>query len=463
MIELLGLLQDSVWGMPVILLVVGTGLYLTILLRGLQFRQLFRALKLALFQRDEPDAAGDISHFQALMTALGTTVGTANVVGVVVALTAGGPGALFWMWVAGFVGMATKYSEAVLGVRFRETDSRGEKTGGPMYYLENGIRWGRLGRGLAVTFALFASIAAFGFGNGVQSQAIAQAVSNVTGFPMFGVGVVTAVLAGVVIFGGIKSIGRFAGVVIPIMLLVYVGVAMWIVFQHADAVPAAFGAIFEGAFSGRAAGGGIAGYTIGQALRSGLTQGVLSSESGFGTGGIPAAAARTHEPVRQALISMTQTFVDTIVVCTLIDTIVVCTLTGLVLLTTGAWMSGADGVSVAQLAFSSSLPGSSGSWFIAITLSCFAFSTILGWAYYGERNLQYLAGPRVVIPYRLAFVLVIAAASTAELDVMWRASELMNIMMAFPNLIGLTLLSGIVVRETRTYLNRPANQPSKRR
>ncbi len=454
MIELLGLLQDSVWGMPVILLVVGTGLYLTILLRGLQFRQLFRALKLALFQRDEPDAAGDISHFQALMTALGTTVGTANVVGVVVALTAGGPGALFWMWVAGFVGMATKYSEAVLGVRFRETDSRGEKTGGPMYYLENGIRWGRLGRGLAVTFALFASIAAFGFGNGVQSQAIAQAVSNVTGFPMFGVGVVTAVLAGVVIFGGIKSIGRFAGVVIPIMLLVYVGVAMWIVFQHADAVPAAFGAIFEGAFSGRAAGGGIAGYTIGQALRSGLTQGVLSSESGFGTGGIPAAAARTHEPVRQALISMTQTFVDTIVVCTL---------TGLVLLTTGAWMSGADGVSVAQLAFSSSLPGSSGSWFIAITLSCFAFSTILGWAYYGERNLQYLAGPRVVIPYRLAFVLVIAAASTAELDLMWRASELMNIMMAFPNLIGLALLSGIVVRETRTYFNRATNQPSKRR
>jgi AGCS family alanine or glycine:cation symporter len=226
------------------------------------------------------------------------------------------------------------------------------------------------------------------------------------------------------------------------------------VFQHADAVPAAFGAIFEGAFSGRAAGGGIAGYTIGQALRGGLTQGVLSSESGFGTGGIPAAAARTHEPVRQALISMTQTFIDTIIVCTL---------TGLVLLTTGAWMSGADGASVAQLAFAASLPGSTGSWFIAVTLSCFAFSTILGWAYYGERNLQYLAGPRVVIPYRLAFVLVIAAASTAELDSLWKASELMNIMMAFPNLIGLTLLSGIVVRETRTYFNRPTNQPSKRR
>ena len=454
MIELLGFLHDAVRGMPVILLVAGTGLYLTILLRGLQFRRLFHALKLALFQRDEPDAAGDITHFQALMTALGTTVGTANIVGVATALTAGGPGALFWMWVAGFVGMATKYSEAVLGVRFRETDSRGEKSGGPMYYLENGIRWGRLGRGLAVTFALFASMAAFGIGNGVQSQAIAEAVSNVTGFPLFGVGVVTAALAGVVIFGGIKSIGRFAGVVIPVMLVAYVGVAMWIVFQNADAVPAAFGAVFEGAFSSRAAGGGIAGYTIGQALRSGLAQGVLSSESGFGTGGIPAAAARTHEPVRQAMISMTQTFIDTIVVCTL---------TGLVLLTTGAWMSGADGASVAQLAFSSSLPGNSGSWFLAISLSCFAFSTILGWAYYGERNLQYLAGPRVVVPYRLAFVLVIAAASTAQLDAVWMASELMNIMMAFPNLIGLALLSGIVVRETRTYFNRPTNQPSKRR
>ncbi len=452
--ELLGFLHDAVSGTPVILLVTGTGLYLTILLRGLQFRRLFHSLRLALFQRDEPDAVGDISHFQALMTALGTTVGTANIVGVATALTAGGPGALFWMWVAGFVGMATKYSEAVLGVRFRETDSRGEKCGGPMYYLENGIRWGRLGRGLAVTFALFASMAAFGIGNGIQSQAIAEAVSNVTGFPVLGIGIVTAVLAGIVIFGGIKSIGRFAGLVIPVMLVAYVGVAAWIVLQHAEAVPAAFGAVFEGAFNGRAAGGGIAGYTIGQALRSGLTRGVFSSESGFGTGGIPAAAARTHEPVRQALISMTQTFIDTIVVCTL---------TGLVLLTTGAWMSGADGASVAQLAFSTSLPGSFGSWFVAVSLSCFAFSTILGWAYYGERNLQYLAGSRVVVPYRLAFVLVIAAASTVELDAVWMISEIMSVMMAFPNLIGLLLLSGIVVRETRIYFNRPANQPSKRR
>lgn len=454
MIELLEFLHDVIQGMPVILLVACTGLYLTILLRGLQFRRLIHSLTLALFQRDEPDAAGDISHFQALMTALGTTVGTASIVGVATALTAGGPGALFWMWIAGFVGMATKYSEAILGVRFRETDRKGEKCGGPMYYLENGIRWGRLGRGLGVAFALFASIAAFGMGNGVQSQAIAEAVSNVTGLPAFGVGVATAFLAGVVIFGGIKSIGRVAGLMIPVLLVAYVAVAVWIVSQHAGEVPAAFAAIFEGAFNGRAAGGGVAGYTIGQALRSGMTRGVLSSEAGLGTGGIAAAAARTHEPVRQALISMTQTFIGTIVICTL---------TGLVLLTTGAWTSGADGASLAQLAFSTSLPGTTGSWFVAVSLSCFAFSTILGWAYYGERNLQYLAGPRVVIPYRMTFILVIAAASTAELDAIWMISEFMNVLMAFPNLIGLVLLSGIVVRETRTYFNRPNDQPSKRR
>ncbi len=454
MIVVLEFLRAVIREIPLTLMLAGTGLYLTILLRGLQFRRLIHALALVLFQRDEADAAGDISHFQALMTALAGTVGTANIVGVAMALTAGGPGALFWMWVAGFVGMATKYSEALLGVRFRETDRRGEKSGGPMYYLENGIRWGRLGRVLAVAFALFASIAAFGVGNGIQSQAIAEAVSNVSGLPKFSVGIVTAVLAGVVIFGGIKSIGRFAGLAIPVMLIGYAGVAVWVILQHADAVPAAFQAIFDGAFNGRAAGGGVAGYTIGQALRYGMARGVLSSESGLGTGGIAAAAARTHEPVRQALISMTQTFIDTIVLCTL---------TGLVLLTTGAWTSGAEGAELAQLAFSSSLPGTAGSWFIAVSLTCFAFSTIVGWAYYGERSLQFLIGARAIVPYRLAFVAVIAVASTVELDVVWMVSELMNVMMAFPNLIGLMLLSGIVVRETRSYFSRTAGQPSNRR
>ncbi|MDH3298163.1 MAG: sodium:alanine symporter family protein [Gemmatimonadota bacterium] len=452
--EVLGSLRGAVWGTPLILLLAGTGLYLTILLRGLQFRRLPHALSLALFQRDEPSGAGDISHFQALMTALGATVGTANIVGVAVALTAGGPGALFWMWVAGFVGMVTKYSEAVLGVRFRETDPRGEQCGGPMYYLENGVRWGRLGRSLGLVFALFAAIAAFGVGNGLQSQAIAEAVSNVIGLPRLGVGIVTAVVAGAVILGGIRSIGRFAGAVIPVMLVGYIGVAVWVLIQHADAVPGAFGAIFEGAFRGTAAGGGVAGYTIGQALRGGFARGLVSSESGLGTGGIAAAAARTREPVRQALISMTQTFIDTIVVCTL---------TGLVLLTSGVWTSGAEGATLAQLAFSTSLPGSVGNWFIAISLTCFAFTTILGWAYYGERNIQYLAGSRAVVPYRLAFLAAIVLSSTVQWDVAWMVSEVMYVLMAFPNLIGLVVLSGIVVRETRSYFNRSPGQPSKRR
>lgn len=453
MIEVLGFLRDAVWGMPLVLLLAGTGLYLTILLRGLQLRRLGHALTQAIFHRDEPGATGDISHFQSLMTALGATVGPASVVGVAVAMTAGGPGALFWMWVAGLFCMATKYSEAVLGVRFRETDRKGEKCGGPMYYLENGVRWGRLGRGLALAFALFASIAAFGVGNGIPSQAIAEAVGNVSGLPVLGVGFLTAAATGAVILGGIKSIGRFAGAVVPVLLISYVGVAVWVVLQSLNALPGAFEAIFSGAFSGRAAGGGAVGYTIGQALRSGLARGFVSSEAGLGTGGIAAAAARTEEPVRQALISMTQTFFDTVVLSTL---------TGLVLLTSGALATGAEGATLAQSAFTSALPGNSGSWFIAVSLSCFAFTTILGWAYYGERSLQYLAGTRVVVPYRITFLAVIVLSSTATSDTVWTASEVMNALMAVPNVVGLVLLSGIVVRETRAYLQR-LDQPANRR
>ena len=303
-------------------------------------------------------------------------------------------------------------------------------------------------------FALFASLAAFGIGNGVQSQAIAEAVSNVTGLPRLGVGAITAVLAGAVILGGIKSIGRFAGAVVPVMLLAYAAGAAWVLIRHSGALPAAFSAIFDGAFSGQAAGGGVAGYTVGQALRSGVARGLVSSEAGLGTGGIAAAAARTREPVRQALISMTQTFADTIIVCTL---------TGLVLLTTGVLSTQADGATLTQLAYSSALPGRLGSWFVAASLACFAFSTILGWAYYGERNIQHLAGPRAVVPYRLAFVVMIIVASTARLDVVWMVSEVLNALMAFPNLIGLVLLSGIVVRETRAYFGKSVDQPSKRR
>jgi len=438
-------LRDAVWGMPLIILLVGTGLYLTLLLRGLQFRQLSHSLYLAFVKRREEGADGDISHFQALMTALAATVGTGNIVGVATAISAGGPGALFWMWVTGLVGMATKYSEAVLGVRFRETDARGEKSGGPAYYLENGIRWGRLGRVLAVTFALFATIAAFGIGNGVQSNSVAEAVSNATGFSRLTVGLATAFLVAVVILGGVRSIGRFTGVFVPFMILLYLGAAGLILWLNRESVPGAIRLVFDHAFSGQAAAGGAVGFTVAQAVRNGVSRGVFSNESGLGTGAIAAAAAQTREPVRQALISMTQTFIDTIVVCTF---------TGLAILSTGAWEEGLDGATLTQHAFSTGLPGAWGHSLVALCLSFFAYSTILGWSYYGERNLQYLVGSRSVVPYRLMFVVVTALAAVANLDLVWMVSDVMNGLMAVPNLIGLLLLSGLVVRETRSYFSR---------
>jgi len=434
-----------VWGVPLIVLLVGTSVYLTLLLRGLQFRKLWHALYLAFFTRKEEGADGDISHFQALMTALAATVGTGNIVGVATAISTGGPGALFWMWISGLVGMATKYSEAVLGVRFRETDARGEKSGGPMYYLENGIRWGKLGHVLATAFALFAAIAAFGIGNGVQSHSIAEAVSNVTGLSRLTIGLATAFLVATVILGGVKSIGRFTGVFVPLMILTYMGAATVILVLNFDRVPDAFRLVFEHAFSGRAAAGGAVGYTISQAIRSGISRGVFSNESGLGTGAIAAAAAQTREPVRQALVSMTQTFIDTLVVCTF---------TGIVILSTGVWETGLGGASLTQQAFSTGLPGEWGHRVVAVCLSFFAFSTILGWSYYGERNLQYLVGAKAIVPYRLLFVAVTAVAAVAELDIVWAVSDVMNGLMAFPNLIGLLLLSGLVLRETRSYFDR---------
>ncbi|MFQ5690481.1 MAG: alanine/glycine:cation symporter family protein [Gemmatimonadota bacterium] len=443
--QVLGQVSSVAWGLPLILLLVGTGLYLTLLLRGLQFRQLSHSLWLALIKRREEGAEGDISHFQALMTALAATVGTGNIVGVATAIGSGGPGALFWMWVTGLVGMATKYSEAVLGVRFRETDARGEKAGGPMYYLEHGIQWRRLGKVLAVAFALFASIAAFGIGNGVQSQAVADALNQSFGIPHAVSGIVIAALAAAVILGGIKSIGRFTGVFVPIMIVLYMAGAGMVILLNIDRVPDAFRQVLQGAFTPVAVGGGALGYSVMQAMRFGVARGIFSNESGLGTGGIAAAAAQTREPVRQALVSMTQTFIDTIVVCSF---------TGIAILSTGAWLAEADGANMTQLAFHTGLPGEFGGWIVAVGLSLFAFSTMLGWSYYGERNLEYLLGERAVVPYRLLFVLVIAVGATVKLDVVWSLSDIMNALMAFPNLIGLLLLSGIVWRETRSYFGR---------
>ncbi|NNM32569.1 MAG: alanine:cation symporter family protein, partial [Gemmatimonadetes bacterium] len=392
---------------------------------------------------------GDISHFQALMTALAATVGTGNIVGVATAIAAGGPGALFWMWVTGLVGMATKYSEALLSVHFRTVDERGEQIGGPMYYLERGVG-GPVGKVLGVAFALFASVAAFGIGNMVQSQAVSDAISNSAqtfGFSIHPgvVGFVVAVLAALVILGGIKSIGKFTGTFVPLMIVLYMGGASVILILNYQGIPDALALVFQSAFSGTAATGGFLGAGVAAAIRFGVARGIFSNESGLGSAGIAAAAAQTREPVRQALVSMTQTFIDTLVVCSF---------TGLAIISTGAWSQGLDGAGMTQAAFRTGLPGEWGGLIVAVSLTLFAFSTMLGWAYYGEKSLEYLAGVKAVTPYRLVFVTAIFVGSLGTIDFVWLLSDILNGLMALPNLIGLILLAGVIVKETRSYFQR---------
>ncbi len=444
--ELINSISGFIWGPYVLIpLLLLTGFYLTLRLRGLQFVQLWHSLYLALIVRKEADAEGDISHFQALMTALAATVGTGNIVGVATAIALGGPGALFWMWMTGLVGMATKYSEAVLSVRYRITDERGEQAGGPMYYLSRGIKNQALGKTLGFLFAFFAAFAAFGIGNMVQSHSLADAIKFSFGVPMWITGAVVAVLAGAVIIGGIKSIGRFTGVFVPVMIVAYMIGSGIIIAINWEGVPEAFRLIFTNAFSGTAATGGFVGATLAAGIRFGVARGIFSNESGLGSAGIAAAAAQTREPVRQALVSMTQTFIDTIVVCTF---------TGVAIICTGAWMSGENGAPLTQLAFRTGLPGNYGGWIVTISLALFSFSTILGWSYYGEKCCEYLLGARSVMPYRILFVIATFVGSAVTLEFVWGISDVMNGLMAIPNLIGLLLLSGVIARETRSYLER---------
>lgn len=455
--DILRQIQSQVWGPVLAALLVLAGVNFTILLRGVPLRKLGRALWLALVTRDEAHGEGDISHYRALTTALSASVGTGNIVGVGAALAAGGPGALLWMWVAGLVAMSTRYAEAVLAVRFRETDQRGEKSGGPMYYLEHGLGGGKLGRGLAVAFAVLGVAAALGIGSGVPAHAVADAVNGAFGTPRWLVAIVTAAAAGAVILGGIRSIGRVTGVFVPVMLLGYaagVGALLWV---QRERLPEALRLVVDTAFGVRAAAGGALGATILETVRAGASRAVFSSEAGLGTGAIAAAAARTREPVRQALVATTGTFIGTLLVPTL---------TGLAVLVTGVWTAGGEGVGVATAAFEAGLPGRGGSLVVAGGLALFAFSSILGWAYYGERSLVYLAGDRVVRGYRLGLMTLVGVSGLVEMDLVWRVSDVLHGLMALPNLLGLALLAGIVRRETRSWLGRGEarveDQPRKR-
>jgi AGCS family alanine or glycine:cation symporter len=438
-------LSDFIWGPYLLIpLLLATGLFLTLRLRGVQFRELGHSLWLAFVVRREQGAEGDISHFQALMTALAATVGTGNIVGVATAIALGGPGAVFWMWMTGLVGMATKYAEALLSVRYRITDARGEQAGGPMYYLSRGIP-SRFGRVLGWLFAFFASVAAFGIGNMVQSNSVADALNTSFGIPLWVSGLVIAVLTGAVILGGIKSIGRFTELFVPVMIAAYMIGSGAVIALHIDRVPDAFRLIFSEAFSGTAAVGGFAGATLAAGIRYGVARGIFSNESGLGSAGIAAAAAQTRQPVVQALVSMTQTFIDTLVVCTF---------TAVAILSTGAWTLGLNGAALTQRAFRDGLPGNWGGWIVSISLAMFAYSTILGWSYYGEKSIEYILGVRAVLPYRVLFVVASFFGAIHSLDFVWTLSDVMNGLMALPNLIGLLMLSGVLATETREYLER---------
>ncbi len=436
---IVGKIGAFAWGPPMLILLVGTGFWLTINLRGLQFTKLGHALYLALVKRKEDtDEPGDITHFQALMTALAATVGTGNIAGVATAIAIGGPGALFWMWITGLVGMATKYAEAILAVKYREVDENGEMCGGPMYYISKGLNMPWLG----TMFAIFASVAAFGIGNMVQANSVADAVEATFHVPFWATGAVLMGLSAIVILGGIKSIAKVTSLLVPVMVVFYVIAACYIILSNIAEVPAALAFIVKQAFNPTAAVGGFAGATIMMAIRFGVARGVFSNESGLGRAPIAAAAAQTKSPTTQALVSMTQTFIDTIIVCTM---------TGLVLILTGAWSNGQTGAELTTTAFNAGMPG--GGYIVTIGIILFAYSTILGWCYYGEKSMEFLFGVKSVLPYRIVFVCFVGVGAVAKLSLVWNISDTLNGLMAIPNLIGLILLTPVVVSETKKYFN----------
>ncbi len=432
-------INDIVWGPPMLILLVGTGVLLTFRLKALQFSNLIYAHKM-IFKKNE-DSEGDITNYQALTTALAATIGTGNIAGVATAIAAGGPGAVFWMWVTGLVGMATKYAEAVLAVKYRVKDKRGEMAGGPMYYIEKGLgmKW------LAVLFAFFGAVAAFGIGNMVQANSVADAIYTTFGVSHWITGLLLVIFTAVVLLGGIKSIGKVTALLVPIMAVFYVLGGSVVIIKNAALVPAAFASIFSDAFTGNAVAGG----ALGTVIRYGVARGVFSNEAGLGSAPIAAAAAKTDHPVRQALASMTQTFIDTLVVCSF---------TALAILTSGlvgtinpATGEAYTGAALTTTAFNNTLPGVGG-LIVAVGIIFFAYSTILGWSYYGEKCLEYLVGEKGVIFYRVAFVLFIMVGALSGLQFIWDLADTMNGLMALPNLIGLVGLSGIVVKETKDYM-----------
>jgi AGCS family alanine or glycine:cation symporter len=436
--------RSIVWGPPLLILLLGTGIYLTFLLRGIQFRELRRAFSL-MFKGGSSKSEGDISSFQALMTGLAGAIGTGNIAGIATAVTVGGFGALFWMWVITLLGMATSYAEALLAVKYRKVSDTGEISGGGMQTMERGLgaKW------LAISFALFGSIAAFGIGSTVQSNSVGDALRSFYGIDPFWTGLVMMLITGFVVLGGIQSIGRVSGILVPFMALFYVVAGIIILIIKAAYIPEALSMIITSAFTGQAATGGFLGSTMLMAMQMGISRGVFSNESGLGSATFASSAAKTNQPVEQALLTMTGTFLSTMVVCTI---------TGLVLAVTDVQgLLGPDGralngAPMAIVAFNSVLTG--GKEIVLIGLALFAYSTVLAWAYYGEKCIEYLVGSRWIFPYRVIYTLLVLPGAILPLELIWAFADAANGLMALPNLVSILFLSQVVVAETNKYFSR---------
>ncbi|WP_325175915.1 alanine/glycine:cation symporter family protein [Paenibacillus profundus] len=434
----LGSVNRFVWGPPLLILLVGTGIIFTFRLGLLQVIRLPLALKLVFKAKNEGE--GDVTSFGALATALAATIGTGNIVGVATAIKIGGPGALFWMWMAAFFGMATKYAEGLLAVKFRKIDDNGQISGGPMYYIEKGL--GIKFKPLAVFFAVSGVLVAlFGVGTFPQINAIVSSAQSSLGIPVVVTAGVVTLLTALVTIGGLKSISHVTTKVVPVMAIIYLIASSIVLIVFADQIPHALSLILHGAFNATAAGGGFLGATVMMAIRNGIARGVFSNESGLGSAPIAAAAAKVKWPAEQGLVSMTGTFFDTIIICSL---------TGLTLIITGVWNGSTDGAEMTQAAFDAAMPY--GSIILMFCLILFAFTTILGWNYYGERCMEYLFGVKSILPYRIVFIVLIGLGAFIKLELIWQLSDIVNGLMALPNLVALLGLSGVVVTETRLYL-----------
>ena len=441
MADVLATINGWAWGPVMLVLLLGTGLYLSLGLRFMTIRRVPAALRL-LLQGRHGKGSGDISPFSALMTSLSATIGTGNIAGVATAVALGGPGALFWMWMTALVGMATKYAEAVCAVHFREQDEQGNYSGGPMYYIRNGLhrRWHWLG----YAFALFGGLAGFGLANTVQSNSVSQVLQGAFSSPPLATGLVLMALVGAVILGGIKRIARVASWLVPIMAFAYVLMGLVVILANHTAVPGAIVTIVEAAFTGSAAAGGFAGASVWAALRFGVARGIFSNEAGLGSAPIAHAAARTDQPVQQGMIAMLGTFIDTLVVCSI---------TGLVIVIMDVIPTGTTGASLTSMAFAQAFPG--GEYVVTLGLCLFAFTTMIGWSFYGERCVVFLFGARAILPFRVAWVLAIPVGTVVELNLIWLIADTLNAFMAVPNLIALILLGPLVFRLTREYWANP--------